>query len=277
MPPATRRRARVVPALVTAFALAAASPPARSEDPAAAPKYGPPGAPYAVPLSKDHAYLSDGTHEAPDFWALMPYYVPQANDASCSVASVAIVVNGLVRAGRALGNMDRNATQSELVDRVRVEHWKERVGNRGYHREHGLTLSRLKAVTEASLAAFGARDVAVDLVDAGAAGATGLEAFRQVLSVNERTASDFVMLHFVQDAVTAAPGGPYAHISPVGAYDAERRRVLVLDVDREWSEPYWVADDVLWRAMMRKTPAFGSGGYLWIRTAPGAAGGTTAR
>jgi hypothetical protein len=63
-----------------------------------APKYGPAGAPRAVPLSKDHSFFAAAP--APDFWALMPFYVGQINGAACSVASVAMIVNAAVRAGR---------------------------------------------------------------------------------------------------------------------------------------------------------------------------------
>ncbi len=231
-----------------------------------APKYGPAEAPRAVPLSRDHAYLQDPAHPAPDYWALAPYYAPQFNDMSCSAAAVTAVVNGALRAGRLLGNEERNVTQQALLDKVRTHRWKERVNKGGWHGAYGLTLEQLRDVTRDALVAYGAASVEVQSVDASATnaeGEAGLAAFRRVLEGNERSASDFVLVHFVQDGLTGAPGGPYAHISPVGAYDAERRRVLVMDVDREWYEPYWVADDVLWRAMSVRTKAFGSGG--WVR------------
>ena len=63
-------------------------------------KYGPAGIPYAVPLSHDHKYLQDSKNMAFDYWNLAPFYVPQLNDFSCSVASVAMVLNGIIRAGR---------------------------------------------------------------------------------------------------------------------------------------------------------------------------------
>lgn len=226
-----------------------------------APKYGPAGAPRAVPLSLDHAYL--GGSPAPDFWALIPYYVAQMNDAACSAASVSMVVNAAVCAGRALGNGDRIVTRASLLDRVEIEHWKELASPVGHAGLHGLTLAQLGAVTEAALRDFGAEKPAVRSAEADGT-EEGLARFRAALAENEHSAHDAMLLHFVQDEVTAAPGGPFAHISPVGAYDAGRRRVLVLDVDREWYEPYWVADDVLFRAMSRRTLAFGAGGFLWV-------------
>ena len=60
---------------------------------AAQPKYGS----QAVRLFHAREYLQ--THEAPDFWALMPYYVHQFNERACSVASATMVVNALRLAG----------------------------------------------------------------------------------------------------------------------------------------------------------------------------------
>jgi hypothetical protein len=229
-------------------------------DDAHLPKYGPRGAPQAVPLSHDHAYVA-GAAPAPDFWALIPFYVPQFNEMACSAASVAIVVNGLVRAGHDLGDADRNVTQQDLLDHVTAQHWKARLSLPGYLGAHGLTLAQLRDVTAASLAAYGAPGTRVEMVTAAAGGFPG---FRAALAANEASARDFVIVHFVQDRVTLARGGPYAHISPVGAYDAARHRVLLLDVDREYYEPYWVSDEVLWDAMTATTRAFGAGGYIHV-------------
>ncbi len=76
---------------------------------------------------------------------------------------------------------------------------------------------------------------------------------------------DYILIHFLQDVVTEAQGGPYPHISPIGAYDEASKRVLVMDVDREWYEPYWVSDERLLLSMSKKTERYGLGGYLWIR------------
>lgn len=71
--------------------------------------------------------------------------------------------------------------------------------------------------------------------------------------------------HFACRAGSFPPGGPYAHISPVGACDEKIRRVLIFDVDRQWYEPYWAADVQVLRAMSAKTKAFGQGGYVVLR------------
>lgn len=212
-----------------------------------------------MPLSHDNEYFRHAP--AHDFWALAAYYVPQMNDYACSAASVAMIVNAAVRAGRTLTNDDQNITQSVLLDRVRAEHWKELLSPEGYQSRHGVTLEQLRTITEASLHAFGAPDSTARAVIADDS-SEGLMRFRLALVENERNHRDALLIHFLQDEVTLAPGGPYAHVCPVGAYDAEHRRVLVFDVDRLWYEPYWVSDTVLWHAMSRSTVSFGAGGYV---------------
>jgi len=92
-----------------------------------------------------------------------------------------------------------------------------------------------------------------------------LDELRGILEANEASADDFVILHFLQDKLTNDPGGPYAHISPVGAYDAASGRVLLLDVDREYYGPYWVSVERLLTALSARTPSHGHGGLLIIR------------
>jgi hypothetical protein len=91
-----------------------------------------------------------------------------------------------------------------------------------------------------------------------------LRRLRDVLRANEANPDDSILLHFVQDELTSAPGGPFPHVSPVGAYDAVKGRVLIFDVDREWYEPYWVSDEDLLKAMARSTAAFGHGGFIRV-------------
>ena len=61
-----------------------------------------------------------------------------------------------------------------------------------------------------------------------------------------------MLIYYNQGVVTGDWDGP--HISPIAAYDAERRRVLILDVDRQWYGPYWTSDEKLLEAMLRPAP-----------------------
>jgi Phytochelatin synthase len=74
---------------------------------------------------------------------------------------------------------------------------------------------------------------------------------RRLLADNEQSDRDIVLAYFNQGVLTGDWDGP--HISPIGAYDAQRRRVLVMDVDRQWYVPYWSGDEKLLEAMLRPT------------------------
>src|SRR4051812_42366283 len=75
------------------------------------PKYGP----QATRLHDSQEYVRKNA--APDFWALMPYYVPQATGSACSVASVTMVVNA-ARAAQKLKASDELATQKSVTEKV---------------------------------------------------------------------------------------------------------------------------------------------------------------
>ena len=224
---------------------------------AADPKYGPAGKPIAVPLSQDHGYLSDPAHPAPDYWRLSSFYVPQANEYSCSVAAVTMALNALLNVGRPRGDLDKNITEAELLEKVKGD-------PAGAGGRHGVTLAQLESLLKAGLRAYGAAGFVVEKHEAAGDTDQELQVLRATLARNEKSPDDLLLVHFVQDDLTQAKGGPYPHVSPVGAYDAARRRVLIFDVDREWYEPYWVPDRALLKAMAHPTAAFGRGGYIRV-------------
>ena len=56
-------------------------------------------------------------------------------------------------------------------------------------------------------------------------------------------------------------------MAPIAAYDAKMHRVLVMDPDREWYEPYWVSDQRLLEAMATIDPETSKPrGYVKIRS-----------
>ncbi|MDD5656437.1 MAG: phytochelatin synthase family protein [Elusimicrobia bacterium] len=225
---------------------------------ASPPKYGP----LARSLTSDHAYLSDPAHPAPDYWALSSFYEAQAGEASCSAAASAMALNALLNARRPRRDDERNITQVRLVSFAKE--WQALVSSAGWRGRRGVTLEQLAVFLRAALRGLGASGVTVERHPARDGGNESLRALRRALAENERDPSDIILAHFVQDDLTGAAGGPFAHVSPLGAYDAAGRRVLVMDVDREWYEPYWVPDEALLRAMAHSTPAFGRGGFIRI-------------
>ena len=78
-------------------------------------------------------------------------------------------------------------------------------------------------------------------------------------------ADNFVLINALQSALIG-DGEPTGHMSVVGAWDAKRQRVLVLDVDSRAPMPYWVAIESLIAAMATQDDVTGEGrGYVLVR------------
>jgi hypothetical protein len=198
--------------------------------------------------------------------------VGQSNAYACSAAALAVVLNAIDRTRPDLAASDTNFSQEKMVDEVKAARWKERVTAGGEGR-HGLTLAELAEVAAGALKACGIGNWTVASRSFEGTGPGELAALRAILTANEASADDFVIIHFLQDKLTDDPCGPYPHISPVGAFDAASDRVLVLDVDRDYYSPYWVGLERLLLALNASTPAYGRGGVVILRKIPGVAAG----
>lgn len=229
-------------------------------------KYGPLIAPKAVPLAFENDYFRK--EKAPDFWALISCYVSQVNPYTCSVASVSMVVNAST--ARENKSADSAAvTQKDLVEKVTVENWREKVSLKGFNGTHGVTIEQLGKIMEATLKTYKINYKFVETV-ALTPNTPNLEEQKKklisVLTENEKCPTDFVIVHFNQGVCTDDFYG--AHISPVGAFDSKNMKVLILDVDRNWYEPYWISFDTLFEALKRPSSENGGypgGGYIWVK------------
>lgn len=233
------------------------------------PKYGE----MATRLEDSHEYLRK--NPAPDFWALISYYLPQRWEGACSLASVAMVVNA-ARVHDQLTADDKLATQAELLEKVKKpiqvaggeRTWAQAVGADNIKLATGTSLDQLGMLVEESLKAYGVQPkrVIVEHLDGvtSADKAKDKAKLHATLLKNEKSDGDFVIANFIQGVYTGdADAG---HIAPVGAYDAAKKRVLVLDPDREWYEPYWVSEETFFAGM--NTPDKSSGhnrGYVWVQ------------
>lgn len=219
------------------------------------PKYGP----KAIPLVHYHQYFKGA--DAKDFWNLMPFYVPQVDEYSCSIASVAIVFNAIVKHRSGIPDTELNITQGMLLERVKDIPLRKLVSKQGLNGRHGVTLEELRTLAEETARIYGikANVMAYSFQN------RSLKELESILRANEEDPMDFLMVHFIQDDLTGARGGPYAHISPIGAYDKNTNRVLILDVDRDWYSPYWVSSEDLLAAMNHETKLLGMGGLIHVR------------
>lgn len=241
-----------VPPSVPAQPYAAARPLAPVPRAERVPKYGP----VAVPLSRDNDYFRRAP--APDFWTLAPYYIAQHNDQACSLASLSMLVNA-ARSSLPLGPNDSLVTQPLLESRVNSPLWSKALAPGG----DGVTLAQLAALTSQSLDAFQLRPKRLEVTHVRDASPEALDRLRERLIENEGSRDDWMLLNFFVEPYTGV--GDYGHIAPVGAYDAEQRRVLVMDPDRTWYEPYWIPDEVALRGMATLDASSGDHrGYVYV-------------
>jgi hypothetical protein len=216
------------------------------------PKYGP----EATLLSASHDFIRK--HLAPDYWALSPYYVGQRDEKSCSIASVTMVVNA-ARAGQKLTSEEELASQGAVLKKVKDEQWDKDLGTTG----KGVTLDELGKFTEEALKAYGVKNVSVEVVHVEDNPA-GREILHKALMANEKSANDFIIVNFIQGVYTG--DADVGHIAPVAAYDAEHKRALVFDPDRQWYEPYWVSEATLMKGMATRDPVSEKNrGYIWVK------------
>jgi hypothetical protein len=216
--------------------------------------------PDAIPLGTSHDYVRE--HEAPDFWALSPYYEAQFTDSACSLAAIAMVINAL--RGLPPGATDSLVTQKGLLTAASNADWARQTAEGG----SGVTWQGLVGYVSRSLEAYGL-DADIEVLKPVDNSAATLNDVRRLLADNEQSDRDIVLVYFNQGVLTGDWDGP--HISPIGAYDAVRHRVLVMDVDRQWYVPYWSTDEKLLEAMVRPTPktfaslAGETGGLIRVR------------
>jgi hypothetical protein len=209
-------------------------------------------------LRDDSAYLRSAP--APAYWALAPYYVGQYTECACSLASAVMIVNA-ARGGQLRRAGSRTITQPDLLDAVDSSEWRAEVSDDG---GQGVGLLHLRALLEASLQVAGAVSASVEAVPLREGTTDGLARFREILQESEARPGRFVIANYYMAAVIG--DGDYGHFSPVGAYDAARDRVLILDVYRVELEPYWVPVERLFAGMATVSGADGEPrGYLAIR------------
>jgi hypothetical protein len=223
----------------------------------AKPKFGPD----AVPIERATGYLR--SHPAPDYWAISPFYIAQDTDSDCSVASVAILLNAL-RGVPARADEDL-ITPRALLAAPDNAHWSAESAENGV----GVTFAELKEAVTRGLRQYDLKNYRIDVYKPADASDASLAALRRLLAGNERSGRDLALVYFDQGVLTGDWDGP--HISPIGAYDAGRGRVLVMDVDRRYYVPYWSPVRKLLESMRKPAPAkFGplageTGGILWVR------------
>jgi hypothetical protein len=197
--------------------------------------------------------------------------VSQFNEAACSVASVATVINAgkSLIYGKAQG---QPITQQEILRNVDAADWSERVSPQGHRNRRGMPLDYLQRAVEKAFSVYEipcASIATVPLFERGRSLNTLKRELFERLAYFVHNPNCFLLAHFNQGVFIKGLHLP--HISPVGDVDIDRRMVCILDVDPDVEEPYWISFDTFWKGVawryngVIQRHGYQGGGYIWIR------------
>lgn len=185
-------------------------------------------------------------HEA--FLPLVSHFETQKSLAHCGPASIVMVLNALaVPAPMAFGSY-RLFTQDNVFNALTDPIISDRTVAR-----RGMALIDVARV----LRAYGLS------VDVRYADRSSIDEFRDQAAEHLRQPASHVIVNYSRSAL--GQDGP-GHISPLGAYDADSDRFLILDVSRYKAPAVWVLAEQLFEAMAEPIgPGAGTRGFLLIR------------
>jgi hypothetical protein len=216
---------------------------------------------HLIPLRLDHAHVR-GNPLSP-YWSLAPQLIQQHTDSSCSLATTVMLLNA-IRGHEGQLAIGAPVSELSLLEDLQDEVWRAAIR---HETGHGQTLSEFTDAMTRALRHFGCGEAwRVEMVPVADA-AAGLPALRATLAELETGAQGFVAANFHLD-IFYADGTDVGHFSPIGAFDAARDRVLVLDVYKKDYEPMWAPLERLARAMATKGRRTGEQrGYAVVRKA----------
>lgn len=181
-------------------------------------------------------------------------FVTEQTQAFCGIASIAMVLNAL---GLPAPPSPEYAPYRMFDQNNLLDEQAERVLGRTVLGEQGMTLEQLGGL----LALHGVE------VEIRYAGESSPEQFRALAREYLIGPDRAVIVNYLRKAISQERGG---HISPLGAYDAQSDRFLILDVARYKYPPVWVRSRELFDAM--NTPDRQNGGrtrgFVLIRKTP---------
>ncbi|MGQ7791446.1 phytochelatin synthase family protein [Faunimonas sp. B44] len=195
--------------------------------------------PDTQPVFDDPAYLL--ARPDADFWRLAEFYAPQATPCACSLASAAMAVGALASH---TDTAQVRLTQEALLAAVGDPQWAAQVAEAG----SGVTFEELQLYLRRSLDWMRLENAAVEALASKGIDDDALATVRTALSTNEGEPDSVMLAYYNQRVLTGDWGG--LHVSPIGAYDADADRVLIMDVDRDLHLPYWTSTEALAEALV---------------------------
>ena len=213
----------------------------------------------ASPLSRDHDYIR--AHPAPAYWALSPHLIHQHTDASCSLATATMLLNG-IRALDGTARMGEFVSEQSLLERMDDPHWAREIvppdGN-------GVSLLEFSEKMARIMPLFGITGWTPSHRIVSAVDEAEVAELRAELNAMERHGDRLIAGNY-HLATTYGDSWDIGHFSPIGAYDAARDRVLLLDVWKRDYEPSWVDLTRLLRGMSLISPISGTPrGYCVVK------------
>lgn len=185
-----------------------------------------------------------------DFFPLSMQFVTQKNQAYCGVASIVMVLNGLQIPAPETPEYSpyrvftqENFFSNEATRKVLAPEVVSRLG---------MTLDQIGEF----LASYNVKPKVYHTTE------TSLQDFRKLASDNLKQQGNFVLVNYLRKEIGQEKGG---HISPLGAYNEQTDRFLIMDVSRYKYPPIWVKTADLWKAMA--TPDAVSGktrGFVFV-------------
>lgn len=161
------------------------------------------------------------------------------------------MVLNAARTGRSgapsLTSDDKLISQAEVLEKVKTLQWKERVTLDSGLKTKGVHLEQISEIVQAAAEVY-----KLELAQAEILRPSSRAEIEKVLQQNEKNPDDFLIANFSQKSFT--DDSEVGHFAPVGAYDSEKQRVLLLDPDRQWYEPYWVTVDTFLEGISTKDP-----------------------
>lgn len=210
--------------------------------------------PGVVSIIQDHRYMR--THDAPVYWSISPYYLPQLTDASCSLASATMVINALRIPQMQYANQ-KLATSNSVVHSTN-DSWANDVKQGGM----GVTLDQLGSFLTQAMKTYRILPTNLEVIHATEVKEFATK-FHQALLEGEKTGRTFIIVNFDQKFISGTES--IGHFAPVGAYDVNTQRVLIMDPDRELFEPYWVPEHRLLKSMeTQDSDAHKSRGFIVV-------------
>lgn len=181
------------------------------------------------------------TYRAPHFRTLSPYYIVQRNGTSCSLATATMILNA-VREVKTQSYLANPATQNEVLEMVNDPLWDNATIDAG----PGVTLEQFARFLKEMFQAYQIDGVSVEAVYVKDKSPEMRKILHQDLMdlANEDKVTTFLALDF-DDRTFIGANIDMGHISPVGGYDPKTGLVLILDVDREWTGPYWISEETV--------------------------------